>query len=45
VNLNGQVIGITVAGAGSGLDLAGYAIPVNQAFAMAGKMDAHLADH
>jgi hypothetical protein len=38
VNLNGQVIGITVAGAGSGLDLFGYAIPINRALAIAARM-------
>jgi hypothetical protein len=40
VNLNGQVIGITMAGSGSGLDLAGYAMPINQALAVAARIDA-----
>jgi S1-C subfamily serine protease len=40
VNLNGQVIGITVAGAGSGLDISGYAMPINQALAVAAQIDA-----
>lgn len=40
VNLNGQVIGITVAGAGSGLDITGYALPINQALAIAAQIDA-----
>jgi S1-C subfamily serine protease len=40
VNLNGQVIGITVAGAGNGLDVVGYAIPINQALAVAARIDA-----
>jgi len=40
VNLNGQVIGITVAGAGSGLDISGYAMPINQALAIAARIDA-----
>ena len=40
VNLNGQVIGITLAGAGSGLDISGYAMPINQALAIAARIDA-----
>ncbi|MGD0066966.1 MAG: trypsin-like peptidase domain-containing protein [Streptosporangiaceae bacterium] len=40
VNLNGQVIGITVAGAGTGLKISGYAIPINQALAIARQIDA-----
>jgi S1-C subfamily serine protease len=40
VNLNGQVIGITVAKAGSGLDISGFAIPINQALAIATRIDA-----
>jgi len=40
VNLNGQVIGITLAGAGSGLDISGYAMPINQALAVAARIDA-----
>jgi S1-C subfamily serine protease len=35
VNLNGQVIGITVGGWGSGLHIMGYAIPINTALAVA----------
>jgi S1-C subfamily serine protease len=35
VNLNGQVIGITVGGSGSGLNIMGYAIPINTALAVA----------
>jgi len=39
VNLTGQVIGITVAGAGTGLDINSYAMPVNQALAIARQID------
>lgn len=35
VNLKGQVIGIIVGGSGSGLDVTGYAIPINTALAVA----------
>jgi S1-C subfamily serine protease len=35
VNLNGQVIGITVGGSGTGLSIIGYAIPINTALAVA----------
>jgi S1-C subfamily serine protease len=35
VNLNGQVIGITVGGWGTGLHIMGYAIPINTALAVA----------
>ena len=35
VNLNGQVIGITVGGSGTGLNIMGYAIPINTALAVA----------
>jgi len=35
VNLNGQVIGITIGGSGSGLNIMGYAIPINTALAVA----------
>jgi S1-C subfamily serine protease len=35
VNLNGQVIGIIVGGSGSGLQIIGYAIPINTALAVA----------
>ncbi len=40
VNLAGQVIGITVAGGGSGLKINAYAMPVNQALAIARQIDA-----
>lgn len=39
VNLNGQVIGITVGGSGSGLDVIGFAIPINTALAVATQID------
>jgi S1-C subfamily serine protease len=39
VNLNGQVIGITVGGSGSGLDVVGFAIPINTALAVATQID------
>jgi S1-C subfamily serine protease len=35
VDLNGKVIGITVGSSGSGLDVTGYAIPINTALAVA----------
>jgi len=35
VDLNGKVIGITIGGSGSGLDITGYAIPINTALAAA----------
>ena len=34
-DLNGKVIGITIGGSGSGLDITGYAIPINAALAVA----------
>jgi S1-C subfamily serine protease len=40
VNLNGQVIGITVGGQGSGLRISGYAMPINQALAIAAQIAA-----
>ncbi len=40
VNLNGQVIGITLAGDGAGLTISSYAMPINQALAIARQMDA-----
>ncbi len=40
VNLTGQVIGITVAGGGTGLKINGYAMPINQALAIARQIDA-----
>ena len=40
VNLTGQVIGITVAGGGAGLKINGYAMPINQALAIARQIDA-----
>ena len=39
VNLTGQVIGITVAGGGTGLKINGYAMPINQALAIARQID------
>jgi S1-C subfamily serine protease len=33
VDLNGKVIGITIGGSGSGLNITGYAIPINMALA------------
>jgi S1-C subfamily serine protease len=35
VNLNGQVIGITIGGSGTGLNIMAYAIPINTALAVA----------
>jgi S1-C subfamily serine protease len=35
VDLNGKVIGITIGDSGSGLDITGYAIPINTALAVA----------
>ncbi len=43
VNLTGQVIGITVAGGGAGLKINGYAMPINQALAIASQIDAQAA--
>ena len=40
VDLNGRVVGITVAEAGSGLNIDGYAIPINTALAVAAQIDA-----
>jgi len=40
VNLNGQVIGITMGGDGTGLTINGYAMPINQALAIARQIDA-----
>jgi putative serine protease PepD len=39
VNLNGQVIGITVGGWGSGLHVVAYAIPINTVLAVATQID------
>jgi S1-C subfamily serine protease len=39
VNLTGQVIGITVADGGAGLKINGYAMPINQALAIAKQLD------
>jgi S1-C subfamily serine protease len=39
VNLNGQVIGIIVGGSGSGLQIIGYAMPINTALAVATQID------
>ena len=38
VDLNGKVIGITIGGSGSGLNITGYAIPINTALAVAGQI-------
>jgi S1-C subfamily serine protease len=35
VDLNGKVIGITIGGSGSGLNVTGYAIPINTVLAVA----------
>jgi S1-C subfamily serine protease len=35
VDLNGKVIGITIGSSGSGLNVTGYAIPINTALAVA----------
>ena len=40
VNLSGQAVGIDVAGAGSGLHNIGFAIPIDQALAVASQIDA-----
>ena len=40
VNLSGQAIGITVAGAGSGLHCTGFAVPINEALAVAKSIQA-----
>ncbi len=40
VNLSGQVIGLDVAGAGSGVNSTGYAVPINEALAAARQMQA-----
>jgi hypothetical protein len=39
-DLNGDVVGLTVAEAGSGLNVDGYAIPINTALAVAARIDA-----
>ncbi len=39
VNLNGQVIGIIVGGSGTGLDIVGYAVPINTVLAIATQID------
>ena len=44
VDLDGQVIGITVAASGSGMHINGYAIPINTALADAAKIDAAADD-
>lgn len=43
VNLSGQVIGIDVGGAGSGLHARGFAIPVNRALAVARELQSRAA--
>ena len=40
VNLSGQAVGIDVAGAGSGLHTIGFAVPIDQALAVASQIDA-----
>jgi S1-C subfamily serine protease len=40
VNLSGQAIGITVAGAGHGLHYTGFAVPINEALAVAKRIQA-----
>jgi S1-C subfamily serine protease len=40
VNLSGQVVGINVAGAGSGLHHTGFAVPMNEALAVAKQIQA-----
>ena len=47
VDLNGKVIGITIGGSGSGLNVTGYAIPINTALAVAAQIadGKNLADH
>ena len=44
VDLNGHVVGITVAEAGSGLNFDGYALPINTVLAIARQIDIR-ADH
>ena len=43
VNLSGQVVGIDVGGAGSGLHAKGFAIPVNRALAVAKELQSRAA--
>ena len=43
VNLSGQVVGINVGGAGSGLRAKGFAIPVNRALAVAKELQSRAA--
>ena len=45
VDLSGQVIGITVAAAGSGPHIYGYAIPINTALGVAARIDAAASHH
>ena len=40
MNLTGQVIGIDLAGTGSGLTSTGYAVPINEALVAARQMQA-----
>ncbi len=40
VNLSGQAIGINVAGTGSGLHHTGFAVPINEALAVASQIQA-----
>jgi S1-C subfamily serine protease len=44
VDLDGQVIGITVAASGKGMHIDGYAIPINTALAAAAKINAAAHD-
>jgi len=44
VDLNGRVIGLTVADAGSGLKPEGYAVPINTALAVATQIDNQAGD-
>jgi S1-C subfamily serine protease len=45
VNLTGQVIGITVVGGDTGLTINGYAMPINQALAIARQIDTQADSH
>jgi S1-C subfamily serine protease len=40
VNLSGQTVGINVAGTGSGLHYTGFAVPINEALAVAKQIQA-----
>lgn len=45
VDLSGQVIGVDVAGSGHGLAINGFAIPINQALAIAKQIDTRQQHH